>query len=52
MSYDKEEKLKLEKQVRVTKEIYKLLRYQKKEQEISMAKIVCNLVKKEYGDSV
>ena len=48
MEYTKEEKLNLEKQVRVTKKVYNLLREQKREQKISMAKIICNLVIKKY----
>lgn len=47
--YNKEEELKLEKRVGITKEVYDLLRDQRKKQEVSMAKIVCNLIIKEYG---
>ena len=43
-----EEKLNLEKKVRVTKEVYNILREQKRRQKISMAKIICNLVKEKY----
>lgn len=37
------------KSIWVTKEAYDLLRQQKKEQKISMAKIVCNLIIEKYG---
>lgn len=46
--YKKDEKLILEKQVRITKEAYEILRDQKKEQGISMAKIICNLISEKY----
>lgn len=46
--YKKEENLKLEKQVRITKDVYKILRKQKQEQKISMAKIICNLIIEKY----
>ena len=46
--YEKKEKLKLEKQIAVTKEIYDVLRKEKRKQKISMAKIVCNLVLEKY----
>lgn len=49
MGYTKEERLNLEKQVRVTKEVYEILRKQKREQKISLAKIVCNLVIEKYN---
>ena len=48
--YIKEENLKLEKRVWITKEIHKILRKQRKLQKISMAKIVCNLIIEKYGD--
>jgi len=44
MKYKKEEKLKLEKKIYVTDEVYDILREEKKKQGISMAKIVCNMV--------
>ena len=47
--YEKEEKLKLNKQIAVTDEVYEVLREQKKECKMSMAKIVCNLVLEKYG---
>lgn len=47
--YEAEKELKLEKQVGLTKEVYELLRKEKGKQKISMAKIVCNLIIKEYG---
>jgi len=43
--YSKEEKLKLTNKIYVTEEVFKILRKQKRKQKISMAKIVCNLVK-------
>lgn len=48
--YQKGERLKLTKLVRITKEEYELLKVQKKKQGISMAKIVCNLIIEKYGD--
>lgn len=48
--YRKDQKLKLTKLVRITKEEYELLKAQKKKQGISMAKIVCNLILERYGD--
>ena len=48
MAYKKEEILELSKQVRVTKKVYSVLRDQKREQKISLAKIVCNLVLEKY----
>jgi hypothetical protein len=47
--YSKEEKLKLVKQIAVTKEVYNILRKQKQKQKISLAKIVCNLVIEKYA---
>ena len=49
MTYTKEEKLKLTKKVYITEEVYNILREQKKEQEISLAKIVCNLILEKHG---
>lgn len=48
--YKNEENLNLEKRVWITKEIYNILRKEKKLQKISMAKIVCNLIIEKYGD--
>ena len=48
IKYTKKEILKLEKKVWITKEIYDILREQKREQKISMAKIICNLVIEKY----
>jgi len=47
--YSKEEKLKLAKQIAVTKEVYNILRKQKRLQKISLAKIVCNAIIEKYG---
>lgn len=47
--YDRKEKLILEKKVYITKEVYSLLRKQKRKQKISMAKLVCNLIIEKYG---
>jgi len=33
----------------LTEEVYNILREKKKIQKISLAKIICNLIKKEYG---
>ena len=46
--YEKEEKLKLFKPVWITEKEYRTLRKQKKEQGISMAKIICNLIIEKY----
>lgn len=49
MQHKKEERLVLfKKPVRITKQCYNILRKQKTKQKISMAKIVCNLILKEY----
>lgn len=42
--YSKEENLEIYKRVGVTKEVYDLLRKEKRRPKISMAKIICNLV--------
>jgi len=47
-SYSKEEKLLIYKRIGVTKEIYVILRNQKRKQKISMAKIVCNAIAEKY----
>jgi hypothetical protein len=49
-AYSNEEQLILDKQVAITAEVYKILKRQKHKQKISMAKIVCNLIIKTYGD--
>lgn len=49
--YNRKEVLKLEKQVRITKDVYRILRKQKQEQGISMAKIICNLIIEKYEKS-
>ena len=46
--YKKREKLDLNCKVYITEECKDLLRMEKNKQRISMAKIVCNLIKKEY----
>jgi hypothetical protein len=46
--YEKEEILELKKQVAITKEVYKILRRERRKQKISMAKIVCNLIIEKY----
>jgi hypothetical protein len=46
--YTKEEKLKLAKKVFITDKVYDILREEKKNQKISMAKIVCNLILEKY----
>jgi hypothetical protein len=48
--YSKEEKLKLEKKVFLTKEVFAILRREKTKQKISMAKIVCNLILEKYDE--
>lgn len=46
---EKKEKLELIEKVYLTEEAYVLLREQKEKQDISMAKIVCNLIIEKYG---
>jgi hypothetical protein len=49
--YQKEQQLNLgDKPIRVTKEVYDILRKKKRETKLSMAKLVCNLVLEKYGD--
>ena len=48
MGYKIEEKLNLTKQVRITEEVYSILRREKRKKKISMAKIVCNLIIEKY----
>jgi len=47
-TYEREEKLKLTHKVYITKEVYEILKEQKKKQKISKAKITCNLILKAY----
>jgi len=47
--YKQGKRLKLSKLVAVTEKVHKLLRTEKKKQNLSMAKIVCNLVLEAYG---
>ena len=47
--YDPDEMLEQYRSFWVTEEVYAILRLEKRKQKISMAKIVCNLVLKEYG---
>jgi len=49
-AYSNEENLILTKQVGITKEVYEILRREKKKQGISMAKIICNTMIKQYGE--
>ncbi|MDA3840264.1 MAG: hypothetical protein PF572_04190 [Patescibacteria group bacterium] len=44
MHYSNEEKLVITKLVGITKDVYDVLRKEKRKQKISMAKIVCNLI--------
>ncbi len=48
MGYKIEEELNLTKQIRITEEVYTILRREKRKQKISMAKIVCNLIIEKY----
>jgi hypothetical protein len=48
ISYSPEEKLEICKRIGVTKDIYNILRNQKRKQKISMAKIVCNAIAEKY----
>lgn len=52
MIFPKEEKLELPKQVRVTQEVYDILKKQKQKQGISMAKIICTLILEKYGKTM
>lgn len=49
MAYSKDEQLILTNKVYLTKEAYDLLRVEKKKQEMSLAKIVSNLIIEKYG---
>lgn len=54
--YTDAEELKLTEKIRVTKEVKNLLkkakfRYRKENRKVSMSKLVCNLIIKEYGSS-
>lgn len=49
---DKEIRLNLVKKIGVTKEVYKILKSQKKKQEKSMAKLVCELVLEKYENNL
>ena len=49
--YDKEENLKLSRQIRITEEVYNILRKEKTKTKLSLAKIVCNAVIEKYGDT-
>ena len=48
--YKREEKLKIFKRVGITKEVYEILRKEKKKQGISMAKIICNLIISKFNN--
>jgi hypothetical protein len=52
MDFPKFRKSELEqyKAIWLTKEVYAILRSQKRKQKISMAKIVCNLIIEKYGN--
>jgi len=47
--HEKEEELVMHKRVGVTKEVYNILRKLKKQDGISMAKIVCNAILEKYS---
>jgi len=47
--YKREEELKIHRRIGVTKEVYDVLRKQKRKTKFSMAKLICNLVLKFYG---
>jgi len=51
VNYSKEEKLILFRPVWITKEEFKILRKEKEKQGISMAKIICNLIRENYGNT-
>lgn len=50
--YSREERLKLTERVYTTKEVNKILNKQRIKQKLSKAKIVCNLVIKEYSNNI
>jgi len=50
MKYTKEEKLVLKKKVRITEEVWEILKKEKKKQGISMAKIICNLIISKFNN--
>lgn len=45
--YSRDDKLELIQRIGVTQEVYDILRKMKKDQKLSMAKIICNLILKE-----
>lgn len=47
--YTREEELEIAARIGVTKEVYDILRKEKTKQQISLAKIVCNLILEKYG---
>jgi hypothetical protein len=47
--YSKEEQLEIFKRVGVTKEVYDVLRKEKRRSKQSMAKLVCNSILEKYG---
>jgi predicted CopG family antitoxin len=47
--YSQEEQLEIYKRIGVTKEVYDLLRKEKRRSKQSMAKLICNLTIKHYG---
>ena len=48
MTYTKEERLDLQRRVAITVRVHELLREASKQEGVSMAKIVCNLVLEKY----
>jgi len=50
--YKREEKLDIYRRIGVTKDVYVILRKRKSKTKISMAKLICNLVLKKYGESI
>lgn len=47
--YKREEQLEIHRRIGVTKDVYDVLRKQKRKTKLSMAKLICNLILKTYG---
>ena len=50
--YTREEELDIYRRIGVTKDVYEILRKQKRKTKLSMAKLICNLVLQKYSNLV
>lgn len=50
--YTREEQLNIYRRIGITKDVYDVLRKQKRKVKLSMAKLICNLVLKTYGKTL